>query len=383
MQFSQLPSLPVLQEKLVQQVARGQVPHALMFIGKTGGGQWSTALAFSTFLLCQSAQKVEAQDSCGRCSNCRKMSLFSHPDVHFVFPVGNQGNGKNTSAAFLEDWRRLNAETPFFDLDRWLEVAGIDNKQANISVEESRQLTQKLSLSAFEGGYKVVLMWLPEYMNAAAANALLKLIEEPPAHTFFLLVSENPDAVLLTIRSRVQSVQVPPYTAESIEEWLIRTKNIPSKQANEWAVLSEGNMLALEALMQSGNEDSHLLFRDWLRHCWKADWHAIAPVVESLSNESKVTQRKVLEYGITALRECIMWQHTGGRLNKFRAAHLEFVQGLASVLSQEAIEGLLKELTQSLYYLERNVNNKLVFANLSIQLISALQKARKQATRKK
>lgn len=378
MQFSQVPSLPDLQTKLVQQVAREQVPHALMFAGKPGGGQWATALAFATFLLCEAPQKIETQDSCGSCSNCRKMASLMHPDVHFVFPVGNQGSGKNTSVAFLEEWRRMNLQSPFFDLDRWLELAGIDNKQANISVEESRQLTQKLSLSAFEGGYKLVLMWLPEYMNTAAANALLKLIEEPPARTFFLLVSENPDGLLLTIRSRVQSIQVPPYPSESIEQWLIQRHGIPPKQANEWAVLSEGNMLVLDTLMQSGEEDSHLLFRDWLRHCWRADWHAIAPVVEQLSDESKVTQRKVLEYGIATFRECLMWQHTEGKLNKFRSTHLEFVQGLASVLSEPAIEGLLKEFTQSLYYLERNVNNKLVFANLSVQVMVALQEAKRQ-----
>lgn len=381
MQFSQLPPIPALQEKLVQQIAREQVPHALMFVGKSGGGQWAVALAFASLLLCENPQKAHAQDSCGQCGNCRKMAQLTHPDVHFVFPVGNQGTGKNTSAAFIDEWRRLNAQSPFFSLDRWLELAGIDNKQANISVEESRQLTQKLSLSAFEGGYKLVLMWLPEYMNTAAANALLKLIEEPPARTFFLLVSEDPDAIILTIRSRVQSIQVPPYTAESIEQWLVKTRGIPPKQANEWAVLCEGNMLLLDALMQKSEEDSHLLFREWLRHCWRADWCAIAPVVERLSNESKVTQRKVLEYGIATLRECLMWQHTEGALNKFRSEHLEFVQGLASVLSQRAIEGLLKDFTQSLYYLERNVNNKLVFATLSVRLLSALAEAKRQRMR--
>lgn len=373
MRFASLPSMPQLQQRLLQQAASQHIPHALLFAGKQGGGQWAMSLAFATLLLCEQQNYVSQTDSCGTCKPCRHMHAMTHPDVHFLFPLSSGGGGKSSCSHWLPTWRKMHDIHPFFDLEQWLSFCGSEGKQAIIPVEEARQLIQKLSLAPFEGKYKLILIWLPEHMHHATANALLKVVEEPPPYTIFLMATEAEEQILPTIRSRLQTIHVPPYSVSAIEEWLITRFDISPSQANEWALLSAGNIVEAIRLSQNTNETIRQLLRDWLRHCWRKDWLAIHTFIEEIVQQKRGILQKILQYAVVVFGEALLQQHTSSVLTKPKQEHAELASGIASVVSNESLEKLIKSFEYASFLLGRSVNPRLIMLNLSADMLTVFQ----------
>ena len=272
MLFNEIIGQAETKQMLLRAVQTNHLAHALLFDGPTGSANLALALALAQYVNCEDKGD---QDACGRCASCIKMQKLVHPDLHMVFPVANLAKGK-TSEAYLTDWRKFLLEQPYRTLPEWLENVGADNKQGNISAEEARNILQKLSLKSYEGAYKIMLIWLPELMNVTSANALLKVLEEPPAQTLFLLVTNQSDKLLITILSRTQRVAVRAFTDEEVATYLRQYMNRDETTARRIAYLADGDLSVALQLCRNESEqgseaDRHTWFADWMRTCYRQD----------------------------------------------------------------------------------------------------------------
>ena len=342
-----------------------RVPHALLFLSPTGGGGLALATAFAQKLQCEApVSEYPNLQSCGKCAACRKAAAFAHPDIHFSFP----SIGANAvSTDFMKDWRSFLSETPYADVNTWLQRLGADNKQGNINKEECNAILKKLSLKAFEGRYKILVMWLPEYLGKEG-NRLLKLIEEPPDQTIFLLVAENQDLILNTILSRCQLVKLDPHSDEEVAEGLVQQRSISIERARQIAFLSGGDFgAALVAADAPVTDDAQLLL-DWLRKCWRG--HAVEMVrwTEEFAKLGRENQKQFLHYGLHFLREMLSLVSTGIPTLHLRPEELATAQNMAKVLDFEKIAQIVTLLNDNIYYIERNANPKILFLDTSIQM---------------
>ena len=289
-----------------------------------------------------------------------------------VFPVANLGKGK-TSEAYLTDWRKFLLGTPYRTLPDWLETMGADNKQGNISAEEARNILQKLSLKAYEGAYKIMLIWLPELMNIPSANALLKVLEEPPAQTLFLLVTNQPDKLLITILSRTQRIAVRAFTDEEVTTHLRQHLNLDETTARRMAYLADGNLAeALKLAIQndsparSGGPDNHTWFADWMRTCYRQDLIALVKQADQFDGFSKEKQKGLIDYSIRLYRDLFLWQQGAGALLRLPDDELNFVKNFAKYLTIQHIEQIVADLNQAAYHLERNARAKMIMLDMSL-----------------
>src|ERR1700742_1514717 len=248
MSFSQVIGQSEVKQSLVELVQFNRLSHALLFLGQEGSGALPLALAFTQYMVCEKANAKSGPtdpafltDACGICPSCVKARQFVHPDIHFSYPVIPKKAGERpVSTDYISEWREFITQYPYGNSYDWLQFIGAENKQGNITAQECNDIIHKLSLKSFESGYKILVMWMPEYLGNEG-NKLLKLIEEPPANTLFLLVAENESLILQTILSRTQLVRIPlPETAD-IEKALIQRSGLGAEQARQIAVLCEGN----------------------------------------------------------------------------------------------------------------------------------------------
>ena len=347
--------------------ASERVPHALLFLSPAGGGGLAMAVAFAQLLQCENQSPISQYpnfQSCGECSACRKAAQFTHPDIHFSFPtIGTNA----VSTDFLKEWRLFLSESPYADVNTWLHRLGADNKQGNINKEECNAILKKLSLKAFEGRYKILLMWLPEYLGKEG-NRLLKLIEEPPAQTIFLLVAENQDLILNTILSRCQLVKLDPLSDEEVANGLVKERSIGSERARQIAFLSGGDFGAALAAADAPATDDAQILLDWLRKCWRG--HAVEMVrwTEEFAKLGRENQKQFLHYGLHFLREMLSLVSTGSSTLRLRPEELATAQNMAKVLDFEKIAQIAGLLNDNIYYIERNANPKILFLDTSIQM---------------
>lgn len=364
MQFSEIIGHDETKQLLLRAVQTNHLAHALLFDGPVGSANLALALALAQYVNCE--DKGE-EDACGRCASCIKIQKFVHPDLHMVFPVANLAKGK-TSEAYLADWRKFLLEHPYRTLPDWLETVGADNKQGNISAEEARNILQKLSLKSYEGAYKIMLIWLPELMNAASANALLKVLEEPPAQTLFLLVTNQPDKLLITILSRTQRIAVRAFTDEEVATYLRQHLNLDETAARRNAYLADGNLA--EALCLSNQDansaENHLWFADWMRTCYRQDLITLVKQADQFDGFSKEKQKSLLDYSIRMYRDLFLWQQGAGQLLRLPDEEVAFVKNFVKVLTIHHIERIVTDLNEAAYHLERNARAKMILLDLSL-----------------
>jgi DNA polymerase-3 subunit delta' len=364
--------------------AGGRVPHALLFLSTTGGGGLAMATAFAQLLQCEKAggppdaddgglfgpaepviqEAAERVEACGECAACRKAAQYIHPDIHFSFPtVGTNA----VSTDFLKEWRAFLAEAPYADANSWLQRLGAENKQGNINKEECNAILKKLSLKAFEGRYKILIMWLPEYLGKEG-NRLLKLIEEPPEQTIFLLVAENQDLILNTILSRCQLVKLDPLSDDEVMQGLVAQRGLNPERARQIAFLSGGDFGAALSLADTPANDDAQLLLDWLRKCWRG--HAVEMVrwTEEFARLGRENQKQFLQYGLHFLREMLSLISTGSTLLRLRPDELATAQNMAKVLDFDKIVQIAELLNDNVYYIERNANPKILFLDTSIRM---------------
>ena len=357
---------------LLRAVQTNHLAHALLFDGPMGGANLALALALAQYVNCEDRQQAGTPeaDACGRCASCIKMQKLVHPDLHMVFPVANLAKGK-TSEAYLTDWRKFLIEQPYRALPEWLETMGADNKQGNISAEEARSILQKLSLKSYEGNYKIMLIWLPELMNVTSANALLKVLEEPPAQTLFLLVTNQSDKLLITILSRTQRVAVRAFTDEEVATYLRQHLNLDETTARRVAYLADGNLAeALNLSKQDANStsvtDQHTWFADWMRTCYRQDLITLVKQADQFDSFSKEKQKGLLDYSIRLYRDLFLYQQGAGALLRLPDDEMAFVKNFVKVLTIEHIERIVADLNEAAYHLERNARAKMIMLDMSL-----------------
>ncbi len=361
MQFSSVIGQQRTKAFLAQLHAGGRVPHALLFLGATGSGNLALATAFAQLLQCE--QPVDG-DSCGQCGACRKAAQFAHPDIHFSYPtIGTNA----VSTDFIKPWRAALAENPYFDANGWLQRIGAENKQGNINKEECNAIIKKLSLKAFEGRYKILLMWLPEYLGKEG-NRLLKLIEEPPEQTIFLLCAENQDLILNTILSRCQLVKTDTLTDENILQGLRQWRGIEGARAQQIVLLSDGDFgQALTLADNPANDDARLLL-DWLRKCWRGSGPELLRWTDEFARLGRENQKQFLQYGLHFFRELMAIM--AGSQTPLRLPEEELVsaQNIAKVLNLDKLMQLSELFNDNIYFIERNANPKILVLDTAIRI---------------
>lgn len=361
MLFREITGLTDTKQSLIRAVNDNHVAHAQLFHGGEGSANLVIALAYATYINCEDKQ---ADDACGRCPNCSKMSKLAHPDVNFIFPTA--GGKAVLSENFMVQWRAFVKETPYGNLSDWLEKIAI--KQGNIPAEESRQLIQKLSLKSYEGGYKIVIIWQAEILNIAAGNALLKILEEPPEQTLFLLVVNSMDKLLTTIISRTQRVAIRNFSDEEITTYLVNNQQITSERAKQVAYLSEGNLNRALEIANKTEDNEHGWFATWMRMCYALNIQKLVPMADEFDTKGKEYQKAMLEYGLKIFREIFLYRHGGENLIKLEGDELVFVQKFSNVLNISNLEQITTLLSESHYHVERNARAKIVFLDISLAI---------------
>ncbi len=367
MKFADIPGLASVKQRLIRSVKDGKVAHAQLFSGKPGTLNLPLALAYTTYLHCQDRK---ADDACGVCPACSKSAKYVHPDTHFVFPIGNIKGDKDDDrfkADILKTWRAFLLEQPFGNLDDWAAAYGGEDKVANISKEESREIIRSLSLKSFESPFKVMIIWLPEYMHPSAANGILKILEEPPANTFFLLVSNAPDRMLPTIISRLQIVQVPLLSDDEVEGWLEQFTDDKAK-LSQAVQLSEGDAGLAKKLLEVEENSHQQRFADWMRACFKKEYGKLVSLADEFHESDKTTQRNFLHYSLGMLRETLLHRSGASAINRAKGGELKFIQDFSKVMTVEKIEMSGQLISESTVFLERNGSAKMIFLDLSLQV---------------
>lgn len=338
-----------------------RLPHALLFLGPEGSGHLPMALALVRYILCSDRS---SGDACGQCPNCLKTERYIHPDWHFSYPtIGTNA----TSEQFLTQWREALAQSPYLTVNQWLLRVGSENQQGNITKDECVQIVHKLSLKSFEGGYKILIMWMPEYLGKEG-NRLLKMIEEPPDQTIFILVAENQELILNTILSRCQTIAFPPLSDEEVQRGLTTQLRLDPDRAQAVSQLANGNYSEALALSGDLESDHAVRFLDWMRQCYRGNGATLVPWVEEFARLGRENQKNFFRYGLHFLREFMAMKLTGAPMARLRPAELETAKRLASVLSYEQIEPIAGLFNDCIFYIERNANQKVVLLDSSIRL---------------
>ncbi|MBQ9386950.1 MAG: DNA polymerase III subunit delta' [Bacteroidaceae bacterium] len=364
-------------ERLVKDAQAGTVPHALLFCGPEGVGKLQTAIAFSRYLLCR--DKGTAADSCGKCPACVKMDKLVHPDLHFVFPVINKS--KSTGRSTVSDdeistWRETVLEQQYFGFEDWLAAIDADNKQARIFVTESESILGKLSLKSVEGGYKVMIIWHAEKMNAECANSLLKLLEEPPAGTVFILTTDTPELMLETILSRTQRIDFKRIPAELIEQKLTGPGYLlDSDTAAKIAHLSGGSWLkAMNALRVNAESDEFLeYFMQLMRLSYGRRLKDLKIWSDNVAGGGREWQKRFLAYCQRMIRENFICNFHNPELNYMTEQERQFSVRFAPYVNENNIIGLTEVLSDAQRDIEQNVNSKMVFFDLSLKTIMLMK----------
>ena len=372
MQFNDIPGLEDVKHNLVHAVDNNHLAHALLFYGPEGSGVLALALALATYVNCENKDIVN-HDSCGACSSCTKINKLIHPDLSFVFPYANIKEALKTkgekvelsSDVFLPEWRKFIGNHPYGNLSDWAKQIEADNKAMLIPVEESRQIIRKLTLKSYEAEYKIMLIWLPEVMRQEAANAILKVLEEPPYKTLFLLVAQQPDAIITTILSRTQKVRVRPFTDEEITKFLTDKLSFFAQEASQKAFLADGSIRRAMNIAEGTSSDVGMQFRDWLRICFMSSkLNEGLAWAETFSAMTKDDQKGFFQMGLNYFREGLLIVNDAEEILRLEEEEKEFIKKLGKFLSNEKIEQILRLFSDAIIQIDRNANVRILMTDL-------------------
>lgn len=370
MNFAQIPGQKEIIEKLLRSVREERVSHAQLFAGQEGCGSMALALAYAKYVSCENRND---HDSCGICKSCVKYDKLIHPDLHFVFPVIKSKKYPDpVSDNYLAEWRESVQRSPYFTLNNWLESIEVGNAQGMIFASEASEIIKKLSLKTFESDFKIMIIWLPEKMHQATANKLLKMIEEPPEKTLFLLISEEPDKVISTILSRCQLVKVPSFTKTDIKDYIITRFNIPRDKAIDISHVANGNIVRAIDLCE--NEDSSRVnldrFKSLMRFAWKRDIISIINWSEELAATGRESQKNFVTFSLRLLRENLMLSldQLKNSLVYLTGEEASFSEKFHSSINQNNIYPLTEEFNLVYSHIEANGNPKIIFLDLAIKV---------------
>mgnify|MGYP003710314943 CR=1 FL=1 len=375
MLFKDVLGLNYIKSHLIKSVDHGRIPHAQLFVGPEGSGTLAMAIAYAQYVLCQN---TDGENNTGNAACNLKFEQFSHPDLHFAFPVTTTDQVKKhpVSSHFLPEWRTLLKEQPYGNLYDWYKRLGVDNKQGQIGVDEALDIIKALSLKSYEGGYKIMLIWMADKMNTAAANKLLKLIEEPPNKTIFLLIAEDEEQIINTIRSRCQILHFPPLAEEDIKNGLVKQYSISEKDALAIARQSDGNYNKACDLVYQDSEEIQFetWFITWIRSAFKAKGnktaiHDLISWSEEIAKTGRETQKLFLNYCINFFRQALLLNYNASSLVYFDIKTKNFdLAKFAPFVHNNNILDISEALQDAIYHIERNGNSKIILTDLSIKL---------------
>jgi len=381
MLFSDILGQEHIKNHLTQSVDNGRIPHAQLFVGPEGSGTLPMAIAYAQYILCKNSNGKNS----GGIEACNlKFKNISHPDLHFAFPVttSNKVKSKPVSNFYLEEWRQLIGQQPYGNLFDWYKLLGVDNKQGQIGVDEAQEIVKSLSLKSYEGGYKVMLIWMADKMNIAAANKLLKLIEEPPNKTIFILITEDEDQIINTIKSRCQLLHFPPLAEDVIKDALIKNFNLEASVAAKIAHQANGNYNKACDLVYHDSEDTQFeeWFVFWIRSAFKAKGnksaiHDLISWSEEIAKNGRETQKKFLRFCLNFFRQAMLLNYKADELVYIETKVKNFdLAKFAPFVHGNNILDISKELQDAIYHIERNGNSKIILTDLSIKLTRLLHK---------
>lgn len=381
MQFSQILGQEHIKSHLTRSADLGRIPHAQLFVGPEGSGTLPIAIAYAQYIICnnQNAENSGKNEACNI-----KFQKNSHPDLHFIYPTVSTEDVKTKpkSIDFITEWREFLNLNPYGSLFDWYQTLGVKNKQGEIRVDDAQEILKSLALKSYEGGYKVMIIWMADKLNIAASNKLLKLLEEPTDRTVFILISENEEDIIQTIRSRCQVLHFNGLSDKVISEALIARENIESKMAIKIAHQAQGNYNKALQLLQPDSESVFFekWFVDWVRAAFRAKGNAAAiqdliQWSEQIAGLGRETQKKFLHFCIDMFRQALLLNYQTASLVYIEPQVEKFkLENFAPFVNGNNINDIFKELSDAMYHIERNGNAKIVLTDLSIKLTRLIHK---------
>lgn len=363
-------------------VGQNRLSHALLMLGPEGSGALPLALALAQYMICQRVREqitpaaqgtlqesgILPPDACGVCPACQKAAQLIHPDIHFSYPViPRKAGDKPVSTDYASEWRTFIGLSPYGNVYDWLQSIGAENKQGNITAQECGDIIRKLNLKSFESPFKILILWMPEYLGNEG-NKLLKIIEEPPANTLFILVAEQEALMLSTILSRTQLLKIPPLTDGEVQEGLVTRGGLEKDKAQLVASISEGNFREALQQLQHAEDDWQAMLREWLNAILKNGPVAQVKWVEGAAKLGREKQKQFLRYFNHLLETAIRLGCMDGLEGQLPEAERDFALRLNKIAGREQQEAILKLLDDAAYYIERNANAKMLFHALSLKL---------------
>jgi len=375
MQFKDIIGHNDVKTRLISSVQEGRISHAQLFLGAEGSGNLPMAIAYSQYIACENKSDT---DSCGNCSSCVKFEKLVHPDLHFVFPVATNKTIKKdpTSAKFISNWREIILEKKgYLSLTNWQEEIETENKQLLIPKDESVEILKTLSLKTYEAEYKTMIIWFPEKFNTASANKLLKIIEEPPNKTLFILVAHDSEQIIPTILSRTQLVKVDKILDKELNQALVKKYNLSEKQASDITQFSDGNFIAAKKLIEQSSSEEYFygLFTKWMRMGFKGDVSGLISYSDEISKIGREKQKQFLNYSLHIFRESLIRNYADDSLNRVSSSENQFLEKFAPYIHGANCIDIISLFNDAIYHVERNANPKILFLDVSLKLTKLLR----------
>ncbi len=371
--FSDIVGQDKIKSHLLGLVKENRVPHALLLAGSPGSGKLPLALAFAQYLMCQNPRENEP---CGTCSACNKVSKLIHPDLHFVYPskagkekVDSPDDAKaDGQEDLLAIWRKMVLGNPYLDETDWLDAIDMRNKQSVISVATASEVIRKLNLKSYESDCKVMIVWMAERMNQQAANKLLKLIEEPPAKTYFIMVSENPNLIIKTILSRTQQIYVPPLSSSSIAIALTEKLGISPDRARDISRVANGSYRQALNLLNQSTSKYFEQYRNLMRLCYAKQYPNLIDWVDDISRLDREEQKDFLNYSLRLTRDSLMLNLSLENLSYLMGDEAEFGKKFSPFLGMANVNQVARAFTHAYECIAQNGNPQITFASMIFQL---------------
>ena len=376
MQFKDVIGQSAVKQRLIQSVRENHVSHAQLFLGPAGCGKLPLALAYAQYILCPNRTET---DSCGVCPTCQKMQKLVHPDLHFVVPTANTKKVKSNpeSDLFMEEWREYVTQNQgYVDTSSWYTFLDVENKQGYMSVRDAASLLRKLSMKSYEGEYKIAIIWMAEKMRVETANKLLKLLEEPPEKTVFLLIAEDAEELLATIKSRTALVKIPAIEANAIEKALVERLHCQPSQAHDAAMISEGNWITACHSVQDSEEHKFFFttFQQWMRLCFRGAYSEIIDFSANIKTIGREKQKELLDYGLRIIRNSLLFNNSLADLVMLPEDEKGFNSKFAPFVNPANLAQIAGLFEEAIRQIERNGNAQIIITDVSFKMVGLLKK---------